>query len=546
MAEKKGRGLFQRLTEALFEEVGPDDGKPRPLAEPLAEAPVAPPPPRPVVAEMPPPAPPQSASPERKVVATTPVDRELEEMFGAAKIAEKAANSDRPSENARSGGEMAHIHANFETRLAQILEQGRNGVAGKLQLLDLDEIKRRAGDRWASIADKAYVIAEQVINKRLAPSDVMAPFDGDSYVILFAELTEEQARMKSAAIVREVRDRLLGELDMEGDRNWVRAFVTEVKPIAEVRPAAAEPGAASQATGDPAEPPLVAATRAATAILSLQGLSDALDKAEDCTPQTPGGTHQIADRDLQRRVGELGVSYRPTLLPARGVISVYDSRVQRLDELNRVSSGAAAYRNSDPAVMFEMDRAVLGRALRDLRSTIAANHRAVVLVPLHVPSLLGHVGGLLVDPCRELPPDFRSYLVIELVATQPGSVGRIHEAIALLQPFCRAITARILPGFIDFERFSRLRVTSVGIDLDDPEMGEVTPAILTQSILPLAERAHSHKLQAHLYGIRRKEIAVAARHAGFDYLNGPAVVPEWARPMGVVPMGPNSGAARNG
>jgi hypothetical protein len=106
---------------------------------------------------------------------------------------------------------------------------------------------------------------------------------------------------------------------------------------------------------------------------------------------------------------------------------------------------------------------------------------------------------------------------------------RLQEAVQQMQPFCRGVLIRLKPGFTDIDRLARYGIVSVGLDLDDPEI-YLAPAMLKIDVLPLARAAHVAKLQAYLYGVKTPEIARAARDAGFDYLNGPAIAGEVMAP----------------
>lgn len=481
-------GLFRRLTDALFEDVEP---QPAPRA------------PRPA----------HSPSPTVGARADKPADDEIHSIPIESDGALDAAWAALTDDDTDDGGptifphdpvELSRSHVLFNHRLDELIASGAKAAAGKLQLINFDEIRAKLGDRWPAMADKARHITEQVIAKRLAASDVSAPM-GDGYIILFAELTEEQARLKATAIGREVRERLLGELDL-GDRDWVNAFIGEVTTLTP--------------TEGEAKP-------------SLANINRALAQTTNVLPSAVGVTISAAELELQRRVGEVGVSYRPTVLPGKGVVSVYDARVQRLDDLNRVLSGAAAYHRGDDAITFEIDRAVLSRATQDLR-TMALDSPALVLVPLHIRSFTAHSFGKLLDLCRELPPGLRRYLVIDLIGLgHNASTTMLATAVNAIQPFTRALAARILPSFTDLDRLARLRFSSVGFDLEDPEIGELTPALFTDQIRPLVAKARAVKLQSYLYGLKRREIAKAAADAGFDYLNGPAVMNEVPKPLGL-------------
>ncbi len=83
-------------------------------------------------------------------------------------------------------------------------------VAGKLQLVGLDEVKQALGDKWPAIADKAFTTAERVIEKHMRPGDIFRRSQEDGYLVLFANLTETEAQFKARAIADEIKERLTG------------------------------------------------------------------------------------------------------------------------------------------------------------------------------------------------------------------------------------------------------------------------------------------------------------------------------------------------
>src|SRR5262249_9504997 len=159
-------------------------------------------------------------------------------------------------------------------------------------------LRAQVGERWEDIAARAAQIAEQVIGHRLAPTDVYAPYEESGFIMLFAELTEPQAKLKAAAIAREIRERLIGELGGSEDKEWLRAFVCEVPAPAA---GAAEP---------------------------IPIIDAALIKTPDVAP--PPTSHVAADPELRKRIGEIGIMFRPTLFVARKVVSIYNCQAQRL------------------------------------------------------------------------------------------------------------------------------------------------------------------------------------------------------------------------
>ena len=464
MADDRPRGLIKRLTESLFEEV-------KPAAEPE---------------------PGEETAPEEGS-ETAPDDLITDAMGMPAAAA-------APGSAVRSPAVLAAAQAAFEVRLLRIVEDNPKATAGKLQLLDLDSLKAAVGERWQEVADRASAIAEQVIQHRLAPSDVFAPYEETSFVMLFAELNEQQAKLKSAAIAREIREKLVGELGGE-DKSWIKAFVCKV--------------------------PEMSVGSAPT----IKMLDETLGKAPDVAP--PPSSHHT-DPKLKQRIGEIGIIFRPTLFQPKKMLSIYDCRAQRLDAADRLHVGAHAYARGDAPMVFEIDREVLTIAVRQMRSMGQSPTAPLVQVMLHAGSLLAHSGGQIVDVAHGLPVPLRRHLVIEMagIGGPAGLVPHLGNAVKLVQPFCRAVIARIWPGITDLERLARYGFVSIGIDLDDPDI-HMTAAAFKMDVLPLARLAHAAKLQAYLYGISSLELARAAACAGFDYLNGTPLAAEVAQPAPV-------------
>jgi GGDEF domain-containing protein len=499
MAETPKRsGLFRRLTESLFEDVSQ-----KAKAEAAAAAAAAAQP---------------SALPGITVEEASAVSKDiLAALTGKAAaapppsaelaVADEVAPS--PAALPKEASSLAIEQTHFAARLQEIVSTAPgHGAAGKLQLLNLDELKKGAGDKWEAMAERARHVAQQVISHRLAPSDILAPYDDDSFVVLFAELTEEQARMKAAAIARELRERLLGELGPES-KNWVKAFVTGIEDIS--------PVSGEEATD--------------LGLAQLRALDDKFNQADDVAPE------QLAPNDveLQRRVGEVGVSYRPTFLVSRGIIGLAEARTQRLDSLNRLLTGANAYPKNDAAVIFEIDRTVMTRAFQHLRDIVKDGRTPGILyITLHLQTLIAHSSGQIIDLLRFLPVELRRFVIVGLNG-QPQNAprARIFELAQEVQPFCRSITLQVPADFHEFERAARMKISAVGLDLEEPDLGEVTPTLFSSQILPMASAARAAGIQSFLYGIRRKEVAKAARDAGFTYLNGPIVAKEIRRPIAI-------------
>ena len=390
------------------------------------------------------------------------------------------------------------VQARFEARVGQLALELSRGSAGKLQLLQLDHIRAELGERWPRAIERVREVAEQVLTRRLDPIDVFAPVDAGSYLILFASLDEDEARLMVAALAREIRDRLLGELGPVVEPE-VAAFVA----------------------------PIGAIVRAGASAPPLDEIDRALSQLENVAP--PRDTAKQAE--LRPRLGEVSVNYRPTLHAKRGMISVFGAQALRLLADGAIRRGTAAYPVNDPPVSFEIDRGVLQQALKDVRRMVRRHERALVCVPLRLQSLIDHSSGQMVDLLRVQRPAVRRHVVIEVAGLLPDApTARLSEAITAIQPFCRALIVSVPPSFGEFERAARLGLSAVGIELEQT----MPPGLTRERVLALlgafTRGAHAHGMTAHLWSIADAAMLEAGRDAGFDFLNGPALAADISRP----------------
>ena len=388
----------------------------------------------------------------------------------------------------------AAARVKLEEQVELTMAAGKSQTAGKMQFLDIERIRAEFGDRWQVVAQKAKTIVENVIRSRIGPADVMAPYSDDSYLVIFAELNEPRARLKTQAIAREIRERLLGELQLE---EGVRAFVAEVP---EERPAGNV----------------------------LEWLNRTVSATLDVAPQKPAKT---GDGAAAKRAGEISACYRPTLFAAKSVISIHDCHPLRMDGEGRIQAGVQAYPPKDHAVIFEIDRALLEHGVQDLHAMIKSGKAGVIQIPIHAGSMLAHSNFLLIDLIRSVHPDERKYLVLDLMGIEAtGLMSRLPEIVATLNPFCRAISARVSLDFHDFEALARLGVAVVGSDLE-----AATPDGFQAKIQRFIAGAQRCKQSVFLFGVQDTKALSAYKAMGVAYLNGRAISRATAHPHGVHP-----------
>jgi len=94
-------------------------------------------------------------------------------------------------------------------------EEAPPQVVGKIRLIGLMELREALGERWPAIADRALMLAEGVIRRRIDEQDVYGRTSNHSFIIWFHRGTEVENGARAARLAREIRLTLLTEFTEE-------------------------------------------------------------------------------------------------------------------------------------------------------------------------------------------------------------------------------------------------------------------------------------------------------------------------------------------
>jgi hypothetical protein len=98
---------------------------------------------------------------------------------------------------------------------AILMGNGGTAQAGRINVIGLDRIKAKLGERWDELSDRVHTVARSAIEKCLQPQDVWIAH-GNSYVIAFGRMNIEEAQAKCRIIAQIIENALLGEAHSDG------------------------------------------------------------------------------------------------------------------------------------------------------------------------------------------------------------------------------------------------------------------------------------------------------------------------------------------
>lgn len=90
-------------------------------------------------------------------------------------------------------------------------------LAGGISLVGLEGVRQALGDRWPAVAQRVVASAEHVLRRHLLPDESFSrQSNGTGFVVCFSGADARRSELRAAAITREIRTRLIGEMDDAG------------------------------------------------------------------------------------------------------------------------------------------------------------------------------------------------------------------------------------------------------------------------------------------------------------------------------------------
>jgi hypothetical protein len=439
--------------------------------------------------------------------------RNLAELLNPAAEPVKAPRAPRPVKLGVVRGEGA-----FEDRLRDLLGQGGDAavLAGRVNFIGLDKIKDRLGASWERVAASADRVARQTIERHVEAGDIFSGLQGFSYVMVFARLSKEQARVKCLLIAEQISKTLLGEAGTE--LLDVKAAVARIDGRIDLKAIslAEELTASLDAAGDleftdrepiPPEPPAPAAA--------------ALSTAAAAAKQDP--------------LAKLSFSYRPVWDKTRNVVSAYSCLGQvRLSDVGPASDDAAAMIGDDPEERARLDDMMQQRVLADIDGLMRDGLQVLLILPVHFETLSSvarrrKFTKVLGERLGEEP---RKRLLIEIDGVPVGVMqSRLVELITPLRAHCRGVMLRMPLEASDFTNVKGCGAFAIGADVGARVEPEFTLMMWMNRFARAAEKAG---VETYARGLRSLSQVAGSIGAGFGYLDGDAVAKSVAHPRRAV------------
>ncbi len=387
----------------------------------------------------------------------------------------------------------AEESADLEARLSRFFESVESGnrklSAGKLQIVDLAGLREQLGGRWAEGGELVHQLAYGVIKRHLGPADVVSRHRDDSYIVLFAQLTEDEAKIKAKIIADEIEERLLGA-SQGRQAIKVKSVVAHVDGTVSF----------AELDGEALIERLMAEAEEQFARLNAE----------------PDGDGEDATAWVERRYAAV---FSPMWYVPKRVVSSDVCRIEPREDaplLNRVP---------DAATREAIDHYAMHRCVARLVDTLANGKVEVVILPVHYATLMDdHSRQRYLEAMSKAPEDVRRLLCHEVLSV-PNELAptRFNSVMDTLRRFSRSITCRVRLDFGAFRLIDPPTVHAIGINLHQYSGNETE---LLPRLQRFARDAEARGFKPYVLGLRTRSQAMGALAAGFVYMHGDPVKAE--------------------
>lgn len=330
----------------------------------------------------------------------------------------KAASEDRAEADVEGGSHRLDRMTAGDAAAA--LERLRGGALtdGRANLLGLDAVRQRFGDRWPAKREQVWDYVERCLGRKLGPIDWHARVGEADYLVVQPAAARFAAQALCLNVLKDVLTFFLGEAKaadlslrevtaLSGDTLTYRALASH--EIA---------AAAMDVAPEEWRPPLQA-RRGETSAWTNMVAHDGRALRISC---------EIHPLFKLSHVTLIGHRMRPKVMNLDDAALLTPAQVDALDWGDRE----------------RVDLAMLQRGLARLKSSVG--RKPAVVVPLAFSTISSSRGrsGLVQAFC-DARDDLSLKTVVSLCNVRGVPPGRLAEVVSLIQPFCFAVTATVDP-----------------------------------------------------------------------------------------------------
>ena len=393
----------------------------------------------------------------------------------------------------------------LEALLQKMLSNREMTNSGKLQIISLSKVRRRAGKNWPGLQRLVFDCVEHAIAEHQKPNDFSMRFQEENFVLVFSEIEGVAATETTLLIAKKIHDMLF-----ENASEPVRALA-QGETIAILKPSefAIKEGKISIK-------PQLSAAELGVPVIEVE--------TENPSP---------LPLDVEPETG-LGFQFQPIWEVKKDAITSFLCLAgpQGLT-VEPITGYTKLFEGRTYSETVEADFAIFERVCRDLRRLEAENKQIMIVCPLHYDTLYRTESfARFTHLCSQLPERLRKYLI--LFVWDPPAVFPVKDTFwfipTLRRKLCRATYVNVPPPY----DLSHPAWQDSGIDglayILDPLRDE---GVAMQEIDKFTLTAQKLCIRAAILNVNTLSMVSISVGFGVDYLSGEVMASTLSSPDGV-------------
>lgn len=360
-------------------------------------------------------------------------------------------------------------------------------MAGSIQLLGMAEIKQRLGARWSEMAESAFRIAEQTIQRHITAEDAYQRHGRETFLLCFASPDKAHAEAKTRMISEEIVTLLAQQtpdISLRVDHT-----------VAEVEWAHIDKGDAES-----------------IAEVIARELREVRERAETSA--------RAWRNDLLRSAG---IRFGPIWHAPRRIVAGYRAMLNEQTGTRALQRLAGITTPEElKSTLHELDCLIVGRSIKALDRLLHAGGTAQVLVSVNFNSLSTRaMREKYLNLCRDIPQQYKRFLLFEVHSAPNGTpVSRLVEIALALKPYGHGVLVEPPANGGQLQDLASVGLFGLSVSAKSlPHNGGQAAAALTR----LVAAATAINLKVFVHGADTVGILDAAQKAQADYVDGRAV-----------------------
>ena len=349
---------------------------------------------------------------------------------------------------------------------------------GLVNVIGLEAIEARAGARWPKLRYGVHSRLDSMLRQKLGPEDFFMPLNDGAFLVATPMMEPYEAQSICLRISYELHTEYLGPVDISTLRIYC------------VRPA--ENNALTLDILS-SEQLFIATERA--------GLADAIGRLRKA--HVPRGV-ELADPE-----------FHPLWDTRKEAIAGYFCAPR---ENERRDPNAPPLTGKERQMV---ELATLYNGVTKLADRLERQERFLMAFGLDFDNLGSAMGRMeFVAVCRELPSEFRPYIIFVLTGIPSGvPQSRLSDLLITVKPFCKAAFAEAACETRIFAAYSNIGLQGLGYSMTRETAGSNVSA----DIHRISTNARRVNLTTFLTGVNSRSTLYAARDAGINMLAGSAI-----------------------